>query len=164
MVQFSQTSWQEYSLANLQETLNCAPMKVAINTAPVLYYVLPQSLKAGDIVKYTLMVGFKKISWTGCISAVNGASITVRLDKGPFRGFTAKHEFESEGSLTRCQDDLSFQGSQDIPEEQFAKIMSETNLVYAIASRKDAQCIMAAIADKKLTQSFSALNQSATAG
>jgi len=164
MVQFSQTSWQEYSLANLLGTLNFAPMKVAVSTTPVLYYTLPQTLEKGDIVKYTLVVGFKKITWTGCIAAVNGYQITVRLGNGPFRGFTAKHEFESEGCLTRCSDELSFQGFQDIPEDTFAQIMSKANLVYAIPSRKEAQSIIADLANKKQTQSFIALDQSATAG
>lgn len=68
MVQFSQTSWQEYSLANLLETLSCAPMKVAVGTTPVIYYTLPETLEKGDVVKYTMMVGFKKITWTGLIS------------------------------------------------------------------------------------------------
>jgi len=164
MVQFSQTSWQEYSLANLLGTLNCAPMKVAVSTTPVLYYTLPQSLEKGDMVKYTLMIGFKKITWTGCIAAVNGHTITVRLGSGPFRGFTAKHEFEPEGSLTRCYDELSFQGFQDIPEDLFSRLMSKANVVYAIASRKEAQSIIAELANKKQTQSFTALDQSATAG
>lgn len=56
MVQFSQTSWQEYSLANLLETLSCAPMKVAVGTTPVIYYTLPETLEKGDVVKYTMMV------------------------------------------------------------------------------------------------------------
>ncbi|MCQ2054085.1 MAG: hypothetical protein MJY82_02185 [Fibrobacter sp.] len=164
MVQFSQTSWQEYSLANLLGTLNYAPMKLTIGTTPVLYYTLPQSLEKGDLIKYTLMVGFKKITWTGCIAAVNGYSITVRLGSGPFRGFNAKHEFESDGSLTRCYDEFSFQGFQNISEDLFADIISKAGLVYAIASRKETQSLITALADKKQTQAISALDQSATAG
>lgn len=60
MVQFSQTSWQEYSLANLLETLSCAPMKVAVGTTPVIYYTLPETLEKGDVVKYTMMVDSRK--------------------------------------------------------------------------------------------------------
>lgn len=165
MVQFSQTSWQEYTLANVLETLSCVPMTVAISKQPVLYYSLPVALESGNSVKYTLMAGFKKISWTGCISAVNNNKITVRLEKGPFRGFTATHQFEADGCMTRCYDEFSFQGfKEELPEEIFSKVMAKANLIYAIASRKDALNEMALVASRKQTQSFSALNQSATAG
>lgn len=164
MVQFSQTSWQEYSLANVLETLSCAPMTVAIKKEPTIFYTLPASLEPGNSVKYTLVVGFKKITWTGCISAINENRITVRLDRGPFRGFNALHEFESDGSLTRCYDEFSFQGFTDISEEVFSSAMTKANLIYAIASRKDALNEKAIVASRKQTQSFSALGQSATAG
>ena len=91
MVQYSQTSWQEYTLANLLETMRYAPMNVTIGKSPVIHYTLPQAIEAGEIVRYTVMVGFHKISWTGRISAINNGKIMVRLDKGPFRGFNASH-------------------------------------------------------------------------
>lgn len=167
MVQFSQTSWQEYSLSNVLETLSYAPLRVAIDTQPVLYYTLPKNLAQGEIIRYTLMVGFNKIRWNGVISAFNrdnGMQITVRLDNGPFRGFTAKHQFETDGNITACRDEMSFQGFTDFAEKDFAPLMSKANLVYVMQARKDARDIMLSVESKKQTQAFEALDQSATAG
>ena len=47
------------------ETMRYAPMNVTIGKAPVVHYTLPQSIEAGEIVRYTVMVGFRKITWTG---------------------------------------------------------------------------------------------------
>ena len=74
MVQFSQTSWQEYTLANMLETMRYAPMNVTIDKNPVIHYTLPKALEAGEIVRYTVVVGFRKISWTGKISSINNPS------------------------------------------------------------------------------------------
>ena len=164
MVQYSQTSWQEYTLANLLETMRYAPMNVTIGKSPVVHYTLPKAIEAGEIVRYTVVVGFRKICWTGRISAINKGKIMVRLDKGPFRGFNASHEFVDEGNLTACYDEFSFQGFSEFPEEAFAKAMDKASIVYAIASRKDARDTLAAIESKKQTQGFSAIDQSATAG
>ena len=164
MVQYSQTSWQEYTLANMLETMRYAPMNVTIGKSPVVYYTLPKAIEAGEIVRYTVVVGFRKICWTGRISAINKGKIMVRLDKGPFRGFNASHEFVDEGNLTACYDDFSFQGFSEFPEEAFAKVMDNASVVYAVASRKDARDTLAAIESKKQTQGFSAIDQSATAG
>lgn len=164
MVQYSQTSWQEYTLANMLETLRYAPMNVTIGSAPLLFYTLPKALEAGEIVHYTVMVGFKKISWTGLISAVNGNKVMVRLNEGPFRGFNASHEFTDEGNLTCCYDEFAFQGFNEFPEEVFANVMDKASIVYAVASRKDARDIILAIENKKKTQGFEAIDQSATAG
>lgn len=164
MVQYSQTSWQEYTLANMLETMRYAPMNVTIGKFPVIHYTLPKAIEAGEIVRYTVVVGFRKISWTGRISAINKGKIMVRLDKGPFRGFNASHEFVDEGNLTACYDDFSFQGFSEFPEEAFAKVMDNASVVYAVASRKDARDTLAAIESKKQTQGFSAIDQSATAG
>lgn len=167
MVQFSQTSWQEYSLSNVLETLSYVPMRVSINAQPVLYYALPKKLAQGEIIRYTLVVGFNKVRWTGVISAFNSNSdmqITVRLDKGPFRGFTAKHQFEFDGKITSCRDEMSFQGFSDFAEEDFAPLMKKAMLVYAIPSRIEARDIILSVESKRQTQSFEALDQSATAG
>ena len=164
MVQYSQTSWQEYTLANMLETMRYAPMNVTIGKSPVIHYTLPQAIEAGEIVRYTVMVGFHKISWPGRISAINNGKIMVRLDKGPFRGFNASHMFTDEGNLTACYDEFSFQGFNDFPEEAFAKVMDSASIVYAIASRKDTRDALAAIESKKQTQGFNAIDQSATAG
>ena len=164
MVQYSQTSWQEYTLANMLETMRYAPMNVTIGKSPVVHYTLPKAIEAGEIVRYTVVVGFRKICWTGRISAINKGKIMVRLDKGPFRGFNASHEFVDEGNLTACYDDFSFQGFSEFPEEAFAKVMDNASIVYAVASRKDARDTLAAIESKKQTQGFSAIDQSATAG
>ena len=164
MVQYSQTSWQEYTLANLLETMRYAPMNVTIGKSPVVHYTLPKAIEAGEIVRYTVVVGFRKICWTGRISAINKGKIMVRLDKGPFRGFNASHEFVDEGNLTACYDDFSFQGFNEFPEEAFTKVMDNASIVYAVASRKDARDTLAAIESKKQTQGFSAIDQSATAG
>lgn len=164
MVQFSQTSWQEYSLANVLETLRFAPMNLAIGKNPTIYYTLPKSLDQGEIVKYTVVAGFKKITWTGIVAASSENKVTVRLEKGPFRGFTATHQFSSEGNLTSCNDIFSFQGFNDFPEEVFADLMDKAGVVYAIASRKAAREIILAVESKKQTQSFEALDNAATAG
>ena len=164
MVQISQTSWQEYTLANMLETMRYAPMNMTISKTPVIHYTLPRTLEAGEIVRYNVIVGFKKISWTGRISAINNKQIMVRLDKGPFRGFNASHEFVDEGNLTGCYDKFSFQGFNEFPEQTFAKVMSDASIVYAVASRKDTRDALLAIESKKQTQGFSAIEQSATAG
>ena len=164
MVQFSQTSWQEYTLANMLETMRYAPMNVTIDKNPVIHYTLPKALEAGEIVRYVVVVGFRKISWTGKISSINNGKILVRLDQGPFRGFNASHEFTDEGNLTGCYDEFSFQGFSDFPEETFAKVMASASIVYAVASRKDTRDMLLSIESKKQTQGFSAIHQSATAG
>ncbi|PWJ71775.1 MULTISPECIES: hypothetical protein [unclassified Fibrobacter] len=164
MVQFSQTSWQEYSLANVLETLRFAPMSLTMVKDPIVYYTLPKSLDAGEIVKYTVVAGFKKISWTGIIAASSENKVTVRLDKGPFRGFNATHQFSSEGNLTACNDTFSFQGFSEFTESEFANLMDKAGIVYAIAGRKAAREIILAVESKKQTQSFEALDNAATAG
>lgn len=164
MIQFSQTSWQEYTLANMLETMRYAPMNMTIGKTPVIHYTLPKALEAGEIVRYNVVVGFRKVSWTGRISAINNGKIMVRLDKGPFRGFNATHEFVDEGNLTGCYDEFSFQGFSEFPEEQFAKVMANASIVYDVASRKDARDAILAIESKKQTQGFTAIDQSATAG
>ena len=164
MVQLSQTSWQEYSLPNVMETLQYAPMNIQIGKSPFLHYTLPKELVAGASVNYNIQCGFKSIKWTGIISSVNENKITVRLGNGPFRGFTASHQFVSEDSLTACYDEFSFQGFTTIPEETFAAIISKAQVVYAMNARKDARNIILALESQKKTQSFEALDQSATAG
>ena len=123
MVQYSQTSWQEYTLANMLETMRYAPMNVTIGKSPVVHYMLPKAIEAGEIVRYTVVV--------------------------PFRGFNASHEFVDEGNLTACYDDFSFQGFSEFPEEAFAKVMDNASVVYAVASRKDARDTLAAIESKE---------------
>ncbi len=164
MVQLSQTSWQEYSLPNVMETLQYAPMNIQIGKTPLLHYTLPKELVAGSSVNYYIQCGFKSIKWTGIISSVNENKITVRLGNGPFRGFTASHQFVSEDSMTACYDEFSFQGFTTIPEETFAAIISKTNVVYAMNARKDARNVIMAMESQKKTQAFEALDQSATAG
>lgn len=164
MVQYSQTSWQEFSISNLMESLCYAPMNVNVGKTPVLHYVFPKELAAGEIVRYRLVVGFKTLSWTGIVSAVTGTKVTVRLEKGPFRGFNATHEFVDEGNLTACYDSFSFQGFSDIPEEDFAALMQKASLVYAIFSRKDAKDLIMAVEAQKKTQIFEALDSAASAG
>ena len=161
----SQTSWQEFSLANVKETLTYAPMNLAISANPILHYTLPKQLAAGETIKYTLVAGFKIISWTGIIGAINDeGKLMVRLGEGPFRGFTATHFFEAEGSYTVCHDEFTFQGITDIPEQSFEALINKANVVYAIESRKDAREIILAHEAKKQTQTFESLESSATAG
>lgn len=146
------------------ETLQYAPMNLQIGANPILHYTFPKELVAGASVNYYIQCGFKSIKWTGIISSVNDNKVTVRLGNGPFRGFTASHQFVSEDSLTVCYDDFSFQGFTTIPEETFAAIINKASVVYGINSRKDSKNIILAIESQKKTQAFEALDQSATAG
>ena len=66
----SQTSWQDISLADVKEILTFAPLNLAIGANPVLHYTLPKELVAGEKIKYTLVAGFKTITWTGIIGAM----------------------------------------------------------------------------------------------
>ena len=164
MVQFSQTSWQEFSLPNVLETLQYAPLNLTVGKEPKLHYIFPKELNAGATVKYQLQYGFRVIRWTGIISSVKDNQITVRLGQGPFRGFTASHKFVAEGHMTACYDELSFQGFTTVPEETFAEIVSNANLVYGIFARKAARDVYLAVESRKKTQSFDALDIGATAG
>ena len=164
MVQMSQTSWQEYSITNVLETLRYAPMNLRIGTDPVIFYTLPKEVLPGEVVSYRLQNGFRVLKWTGIVSSVSDNTITVRLGEGPFRGFNAKHCFVSEDSLTACYDEMSFQGFVSIAEESFAAVMKNANLVYCINARKETRSVMLAIESQKTTQSFTSLDQSATAG
>ncbi|MCQ2088832.1 MAG: hypothetical protein MJY93_01150 [Fibrobacter sp.] len=139
-------------------------MNIQIGKTPLLHYTLPKELVAGSSVNYYIQCGFKSIKWTGIISSVNENKITVRLGNGPFRGFTASHQFVSEDSMTACYDEFSFQGFTTIPEETFAAIISKTSVIYAMNARKDARNIIMALESQKKTQAFEALDQSATAG
>ena len=164
MVQFSQTSWQEFSLPNVLETLQYAPLNLTIGKEPLIHYTFPKELAAGATIRYHIQCGFRSINWTGIISAVNDNQLTVRLGQGPFRGFTAKHSFTTEGHMTACYDELSFQGFTTIPEEVFAEIISKASLVYGIFARKAARDVYLAVETRKKTQSFDALDIGATAG
>ena len=164
MVQLSQTSWQEFSLKNVLETLQYAPMKLQMGHAPLLHYTFPKVLEPGATIRYNLQWGFKTLKWTGIVSSVKENKVTVRLGEGPFRGFTAKHSFVDEGNMTACYDEMSFQGFTDIPEATFAAIMDKANIVYGIYARKDTRDMMLAYEAQKKTQSIEALEQSATAG
>ncbi len=146
------------------ETLQYAPMNIQIGKSPILHYTFPKEMVPGSSVNYTIQCGFKSIKWTGIISSVNDNKVTVRLGNGPFRGFTASHQFVSEDSMTACYDEFSFQGFTTIPEETFAAIISKTSVTYSINARKDARNIIMAIESQKKTQAFEALDQSATAG
>lgn len=164
MVQMNQTSWQEYSLTDVMDILSFPPMNLAISTDPILHYILPKRIAPGAIIKYNLAVGFKVISWTGIISAINGSQVMVRLEKGPFRGFMAKHEFEEEGNITSCIDSFTFQGFTEFSEESFSALINKAHIVYALESRKEFREIRLAVEARKKTQSFESLESSATAG
>lgn len=164
MVQLTQTSWQEFSLPNIMETLCYAPMNVKIGKNPILHFTLPTSLTPGAIISYHIQCGFKSIKWTGMISSVsNENKLTVRLNEGPFRGFTASHQFVSEGHMTACYDEFAFQGFTTIPENIFAAIIAKTSVIYDIYSRKATRDVKLAYEAQKKTQEFTALDQSATA-
>ena len=164
MVQFSQTSWQEFSLPNVLETLQYAPLNLTIGKEPVIHFTFPKELVAGASIRYHIQCGFRAINWTGVISAVNDNQVTVRLGQGPFRGFTAKHHFVTEGHMTACYDELSFQGLIGIPEDVFAGIIASASLVYGIFARKDTRDIVLAVESQKKTQAFESLDLGATAG
>ncbi|MCQ2062108.1 MAG: SRPBCC family protein [Fibrobacter sp.] len=146
------------------ETLQYAPLNLTIGKNPILHYTLPKELESGALVKYHIQFGLKTINWTGIISSVSDNQVTVRLGEGPFRGFTASHRFVSEGNITGCYDEFSFQGFTTIPESTFADIMANASVVYGIFARKSTREIMLAYETQKKTQAFEALDQSATAG
>ena len=170
MVQFSQTSWQYGSLASTLDILRYAPMTLSVGVNAVLYYTLPKKIESGEFIRYTIVAGFRKVSWTGIIGAVNSSEtnhsfeIAVRLGEGPFRGFTAKHKFESANNVTACFDDMTFQGCKDFAEDTFSIVMASACMVYAFPARAKAREQIAFVESKKKTQEFEALNQSATAG
>ncbi len=170
MVQFSQTSWQNGSLADTLDIMRYAPMTLTVGVNAVLYYTLPKTIESGEFIRYTIVAGFRKVSWTGIIGAVNTSDsnrefeIAVRLGEGPFRGFTAKHKFNSENGITTCIDDMTFQGCKDFAEDTFSIVMASARMVYAIPARAMAREQIAFVEAKKKTQAFEALNQSATAG
>jgi hypothetical protein len=165
MVQMSQTSWQDFSLADVKEILTFAPLNLAIGANPVLHYTLPRELAAGEKIKYTIVAGFKTISWTGIIGAINEGKLMVRLRKtARSAAFTATHWYEAEGSFTACCDEFTFQGFTDIAESEFKDLIDKTHVIYALRSRKAAQEIELAVEAKKQTQSFESLDSSATAG
>ena len=170
MVQFSQTSWQYGTLSDTLDILRYAPMSLPIGTNVVLYYTLPKTIESGEFIRYTIMAGFRKLSWTGIIGAVtpgktsNVVEIAVRLGEGPFRGFTATHTFDSVKGMTTCFDNLTFQGCKDFAEDTFAIVMNSASLVYAMKAREMAREQIAIVEAKKKTQAFEALDQSATAG
>lgn len=164
MVQLNQTSWQEFTLSNVLETLAYAPMNLKIDANPILQYTFPKDLEPGSVINYHIQYGFKSIKWTGIISSAVDNTIMVRLGEGPFRGFTAKHQFVQDDSMTVCYDTMSFQGFTTIPEATFAEIIAKTSIVYGIFARKDTRDIMMSMESQKKTQSFEALDQSATAG
>lgn len=170
MVQFSQTSWQNGSLADTLDIMRYAPMTLTVGTNAVLFYTLPKNIESGEFIRYTIVAGFRKVSWTGIIGAVNTSDsnrnfeIAVRLGEGPFRGFTAKHKFECINDMTTCFDELSFQGCKDFAEDTFSIVMATARMVYAFPARSMAREQIAFVEAKKKTQAFEALNQSATAG
>ena len=71
MVQFSQTSWQNGTLSDTLDILRYAPMTLSVGTNAVIYYTLPKSIEPGEFIRYTIVAGFRKVSWTGIIGAVN---------------------------------------------------------------------------------------------
>ena len=160
----SQTSWQDFSLADVKEILTFAPLNLAIGANPILHYTLPKELVAGEKIKYIWAAILGEIVGTGIIGAINEGRLMVRLEKGPFRGFTATHWYEAEGSFTACCDEFTFQGFTDISESEFKDLIDKTHVIYALRSRKAAQEIELAVEAKKQTQSFESLDSSATAG
>ena len=164
MVLLTQTSWQEFSLSNVLETLKYAPLNLSIGKSPILHYTFPNGINAGAIVIYKLQYGFRVVKWTGVVSSVKDNCITTRLDEGPFRGFTATHEFLSEGNLTACYDRMSFQGFTGISEEAFERVIADTSIVYGIFARKAAREITLSVESRKKTQAFEALDQNASVG
>lgn len=170
MVQFSQTSWQYGTLSDTLDIMRNAPMSLSVGKNAVLYYTLPKSIEPGEFIRYTIVAGFRKLSWTGIIGAVNAGKtnnvieIDARLGEGPFRGFTAKHKFDSVKGITTCFDDMTFQGCKEFAEDTFSIVMASASMVYAISAREMAREQIAFVEAKKKTQSFEALDQSATAG
>lgn len=146
------------------ESLQYPPMNLTIGSSPILHYTLPKELVPGSSVNYHIQCGFKAIKWTGIVSSVNDNKVTVRLGEGPFRGFTASHQFVSEGTMTACYDTFSFQGFTEIPEEVFSEIINKASIIYGIFARKDTRDVMLSLESQKKTQAFEALGESATAG
>ena len=170
MVQFSQTSWQYGMLSDTLDILRYAPMSLSVGKNAILYYTLPKTIEPGEFIRYTIVAGFRKVSWTGIIGAVNTGKtgdiieIAVRLGDGPFRGFNASHKFDSVKGIVTCSDEMTFQGCKDFAEDTFSIVMASASMVYGLAARAMAREQIAIVEAKKKTQAFEALDQSATAG
>lgn len=160
MVKFTQTSWFEYSCERVMEWMRVAPLRIDAGEKAVLSFYFPDGFGKSATVHYSLCDGMHRLQWTGIISSSNEKELTVRLEEGPFRGFTAKHSFKMDGALTICDDQLEFQGEP----AGLQQAMDKAQIRYELESRAKAFEIAMRFEKEKKTGAFAAINNSATAG
>ena len=160
MVKLTQSSWFEYSKERVLEWMGVAPLSLETRENAILYYYFPEGYARSASVRYVLFYGTHRVQWTGIVSSSTEDSITVRLDKGPFRGFNATHSFLRDGALTLCDDSLEFQGEP----EELSKILEKCSLLYALDSREKALDVILKFQKEKKTGAFAAVQGSMTAG
>lgn len=160
MVKLTQSSWFEYSKERVLEWMGVAPLSLEAKDTAILYYYFPEGFSRSASVRYVLFHGIHRLQWTGIISSATEDEITVRLDKGPFRGFTAKHSFLRDGALTQCDDFLEFQGEP----EELSKVLENSSLLYVLNSRKKALDVMLKFQKEKKTGVFAAVQNPIAAG
>lgn len=154
MYRLAQTSWYEYSKERILEWMKVAPISLDIKNAPSLYFYFPEGFGQGAEVRYVLNCGLKRLRWLGVVSCSTESDVTVRLQKGPFRGFTAKHSFTREGAMTACEDLLEFQGEP----EELREALKGTSVRYEFEARDVALQVHLAYEKEKQTGMFPAVS------
>lgn len=158
MVRFSQTSWFNRDKESVLNLMRYAPLRMEMDSLPLLYYFFPQGPFQGASVSYRMIFDFQQVAWEGIIGSIQADEIIVRQNKGPFRGFDAKHSFsESEGVLT-CRDFFSFQGE----DPHFKTILKDARLCYAITSREKAAAVTLHFETQQKTKQFEVLDSGLT--
>ncbi len=157
MVKITQSSWFDYSKERILEWMTVAPFSVTHSETPTLLYSFPAGITKSALVHYTLFCGARRLQWTGMVSSCDENEVTVRLNEGPFRGFSATHSFKRDGALTLCDDTLDFQGET---EELHQKLESAT-VVYNLDSRAHTFETVLKIQKERQTGKFEAIRDGA---
>lgn len=153
MYRLAQTSWYEYSKERILEWMKVAPVSLDIKNSSSLYFYFPEGQGKGAEVRYVLNCGLRRLRWTGVVSCSTEDAVTVRLQKGPFRGFTAKHSFIREGAITACEDQLEFQGEP----EELREVLKGASVRYEFEARDASLQVHLAHEKEKQTGFFPAV-------
>ena len=160
MVKLTQSSWFEYSKKRVLEWMGVAPLSLETRENAILYYYFPEGFARSAPVRYALFYGVQRLQWTGIVSSATEDSFTVRLDQGPFRGFTAIHSFIQDGALTLCDDSFEFQGESS----ELTSILERASVLYVLNSREKALDILLQVQKEKKTGTFAAIQAPISAG